>query len=267
MIRGMYAATAGMMTMLSRVQTISNNLANVNTPGFREDTLRLTSFPQQLMSRLFSGPTGTSPRLIGTAINGVVSESMATKFSQGSLRQTEGQLDVAINGNGFFGVQTTQGVRYTRDGSFRRDGNNQLVTSQGDLVLSAQGTPITVPPGAISISPEGQIRVTTLTTNGQTGPVDQPVAQLAVYTFAEPGQLRKTNGNLFDDPTGLAQPVAQGAAGPSTVHQGFLENSNVDPARAMADMMVAQRSYEASAQMVKLQDDLTARAVSDLGRL
>ena len=264
MIRGMYAATAGMMTMLSRVQTISNNLANVNTPGFREDTLRLTSFPQLLMSRLFNGG---GMQQIGTAINGVVSESMATKFSQGSLRQTEGQLDVAINGDGFFGVQTTQGVRYTRDGSFRRDGNNQLVTSQGDLVLSAQGTPITVPPGAISISPEGQIRVTALTSSGQTGPVDQAVAQIGVYTFAEPGQLRKTNGNLFDDPTGQAQPVAQGAAGLSTVHQGFLENSNVDPARAMADMMVAQRSYEASAQMLKLQDDLTARAVSDLGRL
>jgi len=263
MIRGMYAATAGMMTMLSRVQTISNNLANVNTPGFREDTLRLTSFPSQLMSRLFSG----GAQNVGATINGVVSESMATRFGQGSLRQTEGQLDMAINGDGFFAVQTTQGVRYTRDGSFRRDGANQLVTSQGDLVLSAQGTPITVPPGAISVSPEGQIRVTPLATGGQPGAVDQAVAQVGVYTFAEPGQLRKTSGNLFDDPNGLAQPAAQGATGPSTVHQGFLENSNVDPARAMADMMVAQRSYEASAQMLKLQDDITARAVSDLGRL
>src|SRR5687767_6565010 len=195
MIRGMYAATAGMMTMLSRVQTISNNLANVNTPGFREDTLRMTSFPQQLMSRLFNGG---GIQQIGVAINGVVSESMATKFSQGSLRQTEGQLDMAINGNGFFAVQTTQGVRYTRDGSFRRDGTNQLVNSQGDLVLSAQGTPITVPPGAISVSPEGQIRVTPLATGGQPGAVDQAVAQVGVYTFAEPGQLRKTSGNLFD---------------------------------------------------------------------
>ena len=266
MIRGMYAATAGMMTMLSRVQTISNNLANVNTPGFREDTLRLTSFPQQLMSRLFAGPGGGAQN-VGSMINGLVNESMATRFTQGSLRQTDGQFDLAINGDGFFAVQTTQGIRYTRDGSFRRDGNNQLVTSQGDLVLSAQGTPITIPPGAISISPEGQIRVTPITANGQLGPVDQAVAQIGVYTVAEPGQLRKTNGNLFEDPTGLAQPVPQGAAGPSTVHQGFLENSNVDPARAMADMMVAQRSYEASAQLLKLQDDITARAVSDLGRL
>ncbi len=262
MIRGMYSATAGMMTMLSRVQTISNNLANIDTPGFREDTLRLTSFPQQLMARLFAGGN----RVIGSAINGIVNESMATRFAQGSLRQTDGQLDLAINGDGFFAVQTTQGVRYTRDGTFRRDGANQLVTSQGDLVLSAAGTPITLPPGAISISPEGQIRVTPLI-DGVTGPIDQPVAQLGVYTFAEPGQLRKTTANQFEDPTGLAQATAQGAAGASTVHQGFLENSNVDPARAMADMMVAQRSYEASAKMLQLQDDMTGRAVSDVGRL
>ncbi|HEU5317061.1 MAG TPA: flagellar basal-body rod protein FlgF [Chloroflexota bacterium] len=263
MIRGMYAATAGMMTMLSRVQTISNNLANVNTPGFREDTLRLTSFPQQLMARLFSAG-GTQQ--IGSAINGIVNESVATRFTQASLRQTDSPLDLAINGDGFFGVQTAQGVRYTRDGSFRRDGNNQLVTAQGDLVLSDAGTPITLPPGAVSVSPEGQIRVTALI-DGISGPIDQPVARIGVFTALEPGQLRKTANNQFEDATGLAQIAPQPLNGRATVHQGFLENSNVDPARAMSDMMVAQRSYEASARMLQLQDDMTARAVSDLGRL
>jgi flagellar basal-body rod protein FlgF len=261
MIRGHYAATAGMMTMLSRVQTISNNLANANTAGYREDTLRLTAFPQQLMARLNGGRL----QQLGPAIMGIVNESAVTRFTQGSFRETDGQLDVAINGDGFFAVQTAQGVRYTRDGSFRRDGNNQLVTANGDLVLSAQGTPITLPPGAVVVTPEGQVRVTPLTT-AESGPVDLPVAQLGIYTFAEPGQLRKAGGNLFEDPTGQAQ-AQPAAGGASTVHQGFLENSNVDPARAMADMMVAQRSYEASARLVQLQDDMTARAVSDVGRL
>jgi flagellar basal-body rod protein FlgF len=261
MIRGHYSATAGMMTMLSRVQTISNNLANVNTPGYREDQLRLTSFPQQLLARLNGGLL----QQLGPAIMGVVNESSATRFTQASFKETDGQLDVAINGDGFFAVQTARGVRYTRDGSFRRDGNNQLVTANGDLVLSAQGTPITLPPGAVVVTPEGQVRVTPLTT-AESGPVDQPVAQLGIYTFAEPGQLRKTGGNLFEDPIGQAQ-AQPAAGGTSTVHQGFLENSNVDPARAMADLMVAQRSYEASARMVQLQDDMTARAVSDVGRL
>lgn len=263
MIRGMYSATAGMMTMLSRVQTISNNLANVNTPGYREDTLRLTTFPQQLMARLFAGG---GMQIIGSSAHGILNESTTTRFAQGTLKATDGQLDVALNGDGFFAVQTAQGVRYTRDGSFRRDGNNQLVTSQGDLVLSDAGTPITLPPGPITISPEGQIRVTPLV-DGVTGPADQPVARLGVYAVAEPGQLRKSGANQFEDPTGLAQAAAAGPGALFTVHQGFLEGSNVDPARAMADLMVAQRSYEASARLVQLQDDITARAVSDVGRL
>jgi flagellar basal-body rod protein FlgF len=263
MIRGSYAATAGMLTMLARVQLISNNLANVNTPGFREDSLRLTTFPQQLMSRLNGGPLQNVG--LGGAW-GVVNESVATRYNQGSLRETDGQLDVAINGNGFFAVQTTQGVRYTRDGSFRRDGNNQLVTAQGDLVLTAAGTPITLPPGDITVLPDGQVRVTPLV-GGQAGPVEQPVGQLGVFTFAENGQLRKIGGNLFEDPIGQAQATPLGAGTNVTLHQGFLENSNVDPARAMADMMVAQRVYESSARLVQLQDDMTARAVSDVGRI
>lgn len=259
MIRGMYAATAGMLTMLSRVQTISNNLANVNTPGFREDTLRLSTFPQQLMSRLFSG----DPAQIGMTTSGIINESVATRFTQGSFKNTGGPLDLALNGDGFFQVQTTQGVRYTRDGSFRRDGNNQLVTAQGDLVLDNNGAPITLPDGDLAILSDGQIRVTPLN-GGTAGPVDQVAGQIGVVRFAEPAQLRKIGNNLFEDPLNQAQP---GPDAVTTVHQGFLEGSNVDPAQAMSDMMVAQRIYEASARMVQLQDDMTARAVSDVGKL
>jgi flagellar basal-body rod protein FlgF len=260
MIRGSYAATAGMMAMLSRTQTIANNLANVNTPGYREDTLRVTTFPQQLMSRLFAGG---GMRSVGINAMGMVNESIATRFMQGSFRGTENPLDVAINGDGFFAVQTTQGVRYTRDGGFRRDGNNQLVTAQGDLVLGANGVPITLPPGDVSILPTGEIRVAPLT-GGQAGTADLPAGQLGIFTFVEVGQLRKVGGNLFEDPLGQAQPSP---AGNSTMHQGYLENSNVDPARAMADLMVAQRTYEAATRMVQLQDEMTARAVSDVGRI
>lgn len=260
MIRGSYSATAGMLTMLTRAQVIANNLANAHTPGYREDTLRVTTFPHHLMSRLFAG--GGTPG-IGSITMGTVNESVATRFVQGSFRSTENPLDMAINGDGFFAIQTAQGVRYTRDGSFRRDGNNQLVTSQGDLVLDANGAPITVPPGDVTILPTGEIRVTPLT-GGLTGPVDLPAGQVGIFTFAEVAQLRKVGGNLFEDPLGQAQPAPGGA---STVHQGFLENSNVDPARAMSDLMVAQRTYEAASRMVQLQDDMTARTVSDVGRI
>jgi flagellar basal-body rod protein FlgF len=256
MIRGMYSATAGMMTMLSRVQTIANNLANVDTPGYREDTLRLTTFPQMLMSRMFAGGTaggggGTMP--IGQSALGVVNESMSVRLTQAGLRSTDSPLDMAVQGAGFFSVQTRDGIRYTRDGSFRRDANNQLVTSQGDLVLGAGGAPITVPPGLVTVTPTGQIQVD-----------GRPVGQVGLTEFGEPSQLRKAANNLLEDPSGQSQP---GPAAASVVQQGYLESSNVDPVRAMADMMVAQRAYESNAKMVQMQDDMTHRAVNDVGRL
>lgn len=251
MIRGMYAATSGMMTMLTRLQTISNNLANADTTGFREDTLRLTTFPQQLMSRLFDSG-GTRQVGVGGGM-GLVNENVVVRYDQGTLKSTDSPLDVAVQGTGFFSVQTPQGVRYTRDGSFRRDGAGQLVTSRGDLVLSPQGTPITVPAGDVNILQDGNLLVN-----------DQPVAQIGVFDFVEPAQLKKVGNNLLEDPTGQAQ--ATPAAG-STIHQGYLEGSNVDTARAMSNMMVAQRSYESNARMVQIQDDMLSRAVNDVGRI
>ncbi len=259
MIRGMYSATAGMMTMLSRVQTIANNLANVDTPGYREDTLRLTTFPQMLMSRMFAGGTGTiggaagNATPIGQSALGVVNESMSVRLGQAGLRSTDNPLDMAVQGAGFFSVQTRDGVRYTRDGSFRRDANNQLVTGQGDLVLGPAGTPITVPPGLVTVTPTGQIQVD-----------GAAVGQVGLTEFGEPTQLKKTANNLLEDPNSQSQP---GPAITSVVQQGYLEGSNVDPVRAMADMMVAQRAYESNARMVQLQDDMTHRAVNDVGRL
>jgi flagellar basal-body rod protein FlgG len=254
----MYSATAGMMTMLSRVQTIANNMANVDTPGYREDTLRLTTFPQMLMSRMFGsgpgglgGPGGATP--IGQTASGIVNESMSVRLTQAGLRPTDNPLDMAVQGPGFFSVQTRDGIRYTRDGSFRRDANNQLVTSQGDLVLGAGGAPITVPPGLVTVTPTGQIQVD-----------GQAVGQVGLTEFGEPTQLKKSANNLLEDPTGLAQ---AGPSATSVVQQGYLEGSNVDPVRAMADMMVAQRAYESNARMVQLQDDMTHRAVNEVGRL
>ncbi len=250
MIKGMYAATAGMVTMLTRAQQISNNIANVNTVGYREDTVRVTSFPQQLMNRVFGG--ASSPN-IGSLVNGTVTESTFIRYAQAPLRATDNPLDMAIQGSGMFAVQTPQGVRYTRDGGFRRDGLNQLVTTRGDLVLDANLQPIALPAGGTTMRANGEILVN-----------DQVVGQVGLFDFAEPQQLVKVGNTQFEDARQLAQPLA--AVG-TTVRQGYLEQSNVDPARAMTDLMVAQRTYEAAARMVQLQDEMTQRAANDLGRI
>ena len=250
MIRGTYAATAGMITMLTRAQQISNNIANVNTVGYREDQLRVTAFPQLLMNRLFSERGHPN---IGGLVNGTATESTWIRFAQAPLRATDNPLDMAIQGTGMFAVQTTQGVRYTRDGGFRRDGQNQLVTTRGDLVLDANLQPVTLPVGLTAIRANGEILVD-----------DQLVGQVGLFDFAEPQQLVKVGNTQFEDQRGLAQPVASTG---TTVRQGYLEQSNVDPARAMSDLMVAQRQYEASARMVQLQDEMTQRAANDIGRI
>ncbi len=250
MIRGSYAATAGMITMLTRAQQISNNIANVNTVGYREDQLRVTAFPQLLMNRLFSE---RGQPVVGSLVNGTASESTWIRFAQAPLRATDNPLDLAVQGTGLFAVQTAQGVRYTRDGGFRRDGQNQLVTTRGDLVLDANLAPISVPTGLVTVRGNGQVLVD-----------DQVAGQVGLFDFVEPQQLVKVGNTLFEDQRGMAQP--QAATG-TTVRQGYLEQSNVDPARAMTDLMVAQRQYEAAARMVQLQDEMTQRAANDIGRV
>lgn len=251
MIRGMYAATAGMITMMTRAQQISNNIANVNTVGYREDSMRITAFPQLLMNRLFADQGGE--KTVGSLVNGTASESTWIRFAQAPLRATDNPLDMAAQGTGLFAVQTADGVRYTRDGGFRRDGQNQLVTTRGDLVLDANLQPIVVPAGLTTVRGNGEILVN-----------DQVAGQVGIFDFAEPQQLVKVGNTLLADTRGLAQP--QIAAG-TTIRQGYLEQSNVDPARAMTDLMVAQRQFEASARMVQLQDEMTQRAANDLGRI
>ena len=250
MIRGIYAAASGMMTMLSRAQIIANNLSNVSTPGFKADVLRVRSFHQTLQARLFAGGA-VMP--IGPMGAGVVSEGITTLHTQGQLQQTTKQEDVALQGPGFFQIQTPSGIRYTRDGAFQRDGNGTLVTPEGFPILGLNG-PITVGTADYRINRDGTVLVGTT-----------PIDQLALVAFERPDDLRKVGDSTFEI-AGPPIPVAEPATD-TVVLQGFLELSNVDAAQATADLMVAQRAYEANQRALGLQDQILGRAVNDIGRL
>lgn len=248
MIRGLYSAASGMMTMLSRAQLLSNNLANVDTPGFKEDTLRLKSFRNQFLLRLFGG----AQQRIGVAGTGILNEGIFTNHDQGQLRESSSPLDIALQGPGFFQVQTAEGIRYTRDGHFRRNAAGQVVTAAAEQVLGADGGPITIGFGELVISREGQVIVD-----------EVEVGQVGLVRFDQPEQLEKVGNNKFVAPPDVvAQPDTL-----SLVHQGFLEQSNVDPARAMASMMVAMRSYEANQRLVQAQDEMNRQAANEIGRV
>jgi len=182
-------------------------------------------------------------RFQGAAGLGVETVAPITDYGDGALRETGQPPDVAINGAGYFRIETPQGERYTRDGRFIRDAAGTLVTVDGYSVLDTNGQPITLPDGEVAIQPDGAVLVA-----GNT------VAQLELAAFNDPeAELTRDLPNMF---------AAAGA-----LAQGFLEQANINPAQLMTQMVAVGRAYEAAQQMVRMQDELTGRAIATLSRL
>lgn len=249
MLRGLYTAASGMMSQMTRQGIISNNLNNATTTGYKQDITSQGVFRRMLMSRIGGGDTPAGAAELGGFIADSGSVRSTTDYAQGSLTETGGELDLALTGPGFFAVQTPTGLQVTRSGAFSRDAEGRLVTTDGALVLGAGG-PLTLPPGPVMVAGDGTITV-----------AGQPAGQLRIVQF-EDDQLVKAGATRFAPRAG-AEPAAAAAA----VNQGFLEAANVDFTRAMADMMAASRSYEASQRMVQMQDELLGKAVNEVGRV
>ena len=156
MIRGIYTAASGMIAEALRNDTISNNLANANTTGYKKDIAVTKDFASLLIQRINDGPQAPTIGSLGT---GSVVDEVATIQNAGSLRQTGNDLDFAIEGQGFFAVQTPNGVRYTRDGSFSRDSAGRLVTQDGYPVLAQNGGVIRLNGGKVNVATNGQVSV------------------------------------------------------------------------------------------------------------
>ena len=242
---GMYTALSGNLAAQQRLDVLTNNLANVNSAGFKKDrilfesTLASVKNPSQGDGTLTDAP--------------VMSEvSFATDYSAGPLQQTGNTLDLALDGDGFFAVNTPQGKRYTRQGNFHIDGNSRLVTADGNEVLG-NGGPITVKGGKVEINGKGEVFVE-----------GNRVDSLAIVDFPKPYPLQKAGGVLFM-PTGGGgneQP-----AGNTAVKQGFLEVSNVNPILEMTQMIETTRYYESCVKAVQSYDSMAAKAANDLGKL
>lgn len=252
MIKGLYAAASAMLVGMERQKTISHNLANLDTPGFKQifsgqdDFLRAAavqphptaSFNQQLI-------------LVGDVGLGVENAEAYIDYSAGSMKFTGQPLDLAIHGEGFFRVQTPEGEQYTRDGRFILDSQRRLVTVDGYFVLDADGEPIELPSGTTAVMGDGSVIVE-----------DELVAQIDLAVFANPEQdLQKGLPNCF---TAVGQPVDEPAG---SIEQGFLEMSNTNSAEMMTQMVMVSRSYEAAQRMVQVQDELLGQAINSLGRI
>lgn len=244
MSSGYYAACAGLRAQTQVLELIANNVANVNTTGYRAQD---SAFQSVLAS---SSQGWANP--LNAAINDFnVIGGTQIDMSSGNLEHTGNPLDVAIEGKGFFAVQTTAGTLYTRNGNFRVSAKGQLTTAQGDPVLGATG-PITLPPGQLTISPDGSI-----STNGAVA------GQLRIVQFAVDSSPQAESNSLYSVPASDVQPSPQ-----STVRQGELEASNVNAVAAVVGLMVAQRQAEMMERAMSVfESDLDHIAANDLAKV
>jgi flagellar basal-body rod protein FlgF len=218
---GYYAAMTGLVARTQALDTAASNLANAQTPGYRAE--------REYFRSALLGPDAADSQLGRTVNNYGLLGGDRLSSAQGPLQTTGNSLDLAIQGEGFFQIQTANGLRYTRDGGFHRAPNGQLTTSAGEPVLSAAGKPIPVPPGEVTVGADGAVSVA-----GGT------VATVGVLTFPPGTQLTPEGANRYLAPAGVQPAVSKAAS----IHQGAIESANQDVIQGSLDLIVMQRQAE-----------------------
>ena len=256
MIRSLWIAKTGMEGQQFKLDVIANNLANVGTNGFkRGDVVFQDLMYQNLRS---AGAASSEQTQLPTGLQvglGVQVAASTRNFSQGSLQQTGANLDVAIQGKGFFQIQLPDGTTgYTRDGSFQVDANGQLVTSAGNPVQPG----ITIPANAlgVTIADEGTVQVKIA---GQTAP--QSLGQLQLASFVNPAGLDALGGNLYAETAASGTPNSGAPAsdGLGSLKQGHVEGSNVNVVEELVSMIATQRAYELNSKAIQTSDQMLQR--------
>jgi len=253
MIRSLHTAATGMEAQQLNMDVIANNLANVNTTGFKGSRVDFQDLLYQTIRT--AGAAQAQGVQVPTGIQvglGTRAASVQKLFSQGDFQQTGNDLDILIEGNGFFQVMLPSGsLGYTRDGSFKPDGQGRLVTSDGYPVQPE----ISIPTGTkeISIGEDGTVSATL---GGQTAP--QELGQIQIVNFTNPAGLESLGRNVFAQTEASGEPVpgTPGQDSLGTLAQGFVEMSNVKVVEEMVNMILAQRAYEVNSKSIQTADEM-----------
>jgi len=243
----LYVGLSRQMTLQRALDVTANNIANLDTAGFKVESLMV-----QTDAETPALAPATQP------INYVLDKGLARNFGQGPLEQTGAQTDLAIEGPGFFTIQTADGVRYTRDGRFSLDATGKLTDKQGNAVVDSSGSGLTVDPqnGAIAIAKDGTVSQTTPT--GQT----VQVGKVGVVRFSDLTALTKEGDNLYQAAGGQTPTPAPDAQ----IHQGMVEKSNVQGVAEITRLIDITRAYERVTNMISQTQDLSDTAVQRLGK-
>jgi flagellar basal-body rod protein FlgG len=256
MIRSLWISKTGLDAQQTQMDSISNNLANVGTTGFKRARVAFEDLLYQNIRQAGANssqqtqlPTGLQ---LGTGVRPTATVRMHT---QGNLQKTENNLDLAINGNGFFQVQLPDGTTgYSRDGSFHLDAAGQIVTSDGFPLQPA----LTVPANAQGVT-IGQDGTVTVTVAGN--PAPQNIGAIQLATFANVGGLESRGQNLYVETaaSGAATAAAPGSNGAGLLQQGYLETSNVNVVEELVSMIQTQRAYEINSKAISTSDQMLQR--------
>ena len=248
MIRGIYSSASGMLAETTRTDTIANNLANVNTAGYKKDVTVTKDFNSMLIHRINDG--GGAP-VVGSLGLGTIVDEIAPNYLGGALRQTGNKLDAAIVGDGFFTIDTPGGERYTRNGTFSLNARSELVTQDGNRVMGTNG-PILIP---------GIVERLEIDQAGRLMADGVEAGQFRLVQFDNLRQLRKEGSSLYQANGAQTQPFT------GQVEQGYLEMSNANVVSEMVNLIAAYRAYEVNSKTVQAHDQLLDKAVNEVGRV
>ena len=251
MLRSLYIASTGMLVQKQKMDVMTNNIANIETIGYKKDTMISSSFKDLFIERTNDPNIISISNDVGLQNTGLHVEEIAISFKQGSIEETQRLSDLALEGSGFFVVSTQQGERYTRDGSFGVNKEGYLVNADG-LYVSGENGRILVGDNEFAVDENGGVFIDGL-----------QVDRLKIVSFSDAAALRKQGSNLYYN-FGNAQVLA---ATDTTVKQGFLENSNVDMAQAMIDVMAVSQAYQTNQRIVKMLDESLQKTVNEVGRV
>jgi len=282
MIRGLYTGASGMMAQQVRLDAISNNLANADTDGYKKDVAVHKAFPELLMRRLQDDgmvkiPVGSldyAP-VIGKIGLGVESNELFTEFSQGSMKETENDFDIALDGKGFLTISTPQGERYTRNGSFTLGKEGFLETKEGYPVLGENG-PIKLKANNFTIDKQGRIFINESFQDDPNRLVSKEenswdktvfLDRIKMVDFDQTRYLAKQGSSLWfsTEESGAAQ-VLGDTERPKVV-QGFVEAANVNPVSEMVQMIEVNRAYEANQKSIQAEDALLGKLFNEVIRV
>ena len=279
MVRGIYTGASGMISSMDEMNTVANNLANVNTDGYKKETSVLKAFPEMLMRRINDNgvvkfPLGSydlAP-IAGKIGTGVEFNESFIRYDQGSLTETGNEMDFALESEGFLTVMTENGERYTRAGSFTISNDGYLVDKKGSKVMGENGF-IRVGQNNFQVDKEGNIYV-----NSDYEPTDfvekagnewkgmTKLDRMKIVDFPEKRYLEKEGYTNYRESDFSGPAVILEGNNRPNVKQGFLEKSNVDPVMEMTRMIEIQRLYEANQKVIQTSDEVLGKAINQVGR-